>query len=779
MKMPSIFFLVVLLTITSANAEWIEHTLGGGWSNRDEINLADYNMDGDPDILVAGSPAGESEYWQNVGSGSFLYMGQPPDMFWCGSADMDGDGDPDVVGYRDDLFVLEHVGFDLPINHFIGPVDIWRGYVILHDLDSDGDIDIIGGENEIRWWENLGNWEFSEHFIRPVSFEFIDAADMDEDGDVDLLTSDRDAVTIWLENDGSQQFTLHPSPIPADHWVQLQNADIDNDGDLDLVGGFDYPDGGIAWIENFGGMNYSLPHIILPRIQLYSLDVVDFGNDGNLDLISMPWHNGETLLWKNLGDGDFERFSLMEGRGLFDYGDVQGNGLLDIAAIKGSRVQWFEQPPLHALTATLDENGQVHLDWLGGPNNLLEFRVYRNHALIATTTETQFVDQPEAFGSIVYHVVARFVDDPRRAVRAVTVNWPTLSTLNVDHDGLGGIQLSWDTAGQIFGDELDELLEYRIYRNNQFLAATQSTEYNDQLPEMGYYDYRVVALFDDSETQLSEPAGVFWTDTDYLLFEDFDDMFHRTWTVANTSVTNTWNRITDGQVFPTPFLRETAPPGCRLTSPPVDIAGLETVEIQYQWRMWEQYYNGQGDSYYGFGPDGPWYTIAEHEDEGGGTRSHVLTSDQIHGDRLWVSFMARYVHHGPGREDGPSRNNYAKYAIDNISVGPVAADEISASRSGEPVSATALPHSWMVSDSSPNPFNPVTALTVHMPESANLRLTVFNIAGQQVDVLANGRLDAGAHSFTLDGSQLSSGLYFIHAQVPGKLNQTQKVVLMK
>jgi len=48
-----------------------------------------------------------------------------------------------------------------------------------------------------------------------------------------------------------------------------------------------------------------------------------------------------------------------------------------------------------------------------------------------------------------------------------------------------------------------------------------------------------------------------------------------------------------------------------------------------------------------------------------------------------------------------------------------------------------------------------------------------------VTELANGRLTAGQHTLTFDGSNLASGIYFINASVPGKLNETQKVVLMK
>ncbi len=80
---------------------------------------------------------------------------------------------------------------------------------------------------------------------------------------------------------------------------------------------------------------------------------------------------------------------------------------------------------------------------------------------------------------------------------------------------------------------------------------------------------------------------------------------------------------------------------------------------------------------------------------------------------------------------------------------------------------------------SPNPFNAATTLSVTLPKASELTLTVVNTLGQQVAELAHGSYSAGQHSFTLDGSSLASGIYFVHAAVTGELNAVQKVVLMK
>jgi len=56
---------------------------------------------------------------------------------------------------------------------------------------------------------------------------------------------------------------------------------------------------------------------------------------------------------------------------------------------------------------------------------------------------------------------------------------------------------------------------------------------------------------------------------------------------------------------------------------------------------------------------------------------------------------------------------------------------------------------------------------------------VYNLMGQQVAMLANGRMNAGTHSFTFDASDLASGLYFVRATVPDRLDKVQKIMLVR
>ncbi len=79
----------------------------------------------------------------------------------------------------------------------------------------------------------------------------------------------------------------------------------------------------------------------------------------------------------------------------------------------------------------------------------------------------------------------------------------------------------------------------------------------------------------------------------------------------------------------------------------------------------------------------------------------------------------------------------------------------------------------------PNPFNPTTSLALSLPEAVDVSVQVFNVIGQQVATLTEGRLNAGQHTLTFDATGLTSGVYFIHTNVPGQYSNVQKVLLVR
>ena len=94
-----------------------------------------------------------------------------------------------------------------------------------------------------------------------------------------------------------------------------------------------------------------------------------------------------------------------------------------------------------------------------------------------------------------------------------------------------------------------------------------------------------------------------------------------------------------------------------------------------------------------------------------------------------------------------------------------------------------IPEKFALYDNFPNPFNPTTQITNDLPEDAYTELTVWNIMGQQVATVYSGNLNAGRHSVTFNGrdvsgNMLSSGMYIYRVKA-GKYNATKKMTLMK
>lgn len=79
----------------------------------------------------------------------------------------------------------------------------------------------------------------------------------------------------------------------------------------------------------------------------------------------------------------------------------------------------------------------------------------------------------------------------------------------------------------------------------------------------------------------------------------------------------------------------------------------------------------------------------------------------------------------------------------------------------------------------PNPFNPSTQFTLTLARTQEIHIAVYNLLGQQVMTLMQGQLEANQlHRFTLDGSNLPSGVYLIKAS-GAQFTATRSVTLMK
>ena len=345
--------------------------------------FTDLDDDGDLDLVV-GDNHGTLHYYENTGTRSqpsfierngaanpldgldvddgIVFVWQVPnDNSAPTFADLDGDGDPDlVVGEHDGtLHYYENTGTRSYLNFIaddfanpMGGVDV--GYFsapTLADLDGDGDLDLVVGEYGgylLNYFENTGSRSQPTFTERPVTANpLADVAmdfygvpnfvDLDDDGDLDLVVTERDGTLNYFENTGTPSqpdFTERTGVDSHFNGIEPHRskfpvfADLDGDGDPDLL--FSAGKG-------------------------YSAEATYYENTGtpsqpNFISRGDSWDANIGSLW--LLDEDF-----------FAFADLDGDGDLDIAALSN---RYYENIGTHSQPDFRDLNSKSDY-----PNNPL------------------------------------------------------------------------------------------------------------------------------------------------------------------------------------------------------------------------------------------------------------------------------------------------------------------------------------------------------------------------------------------------------------------------
>ncbi|MCD4734148.1 T9SS type A sorting domain-containing protein [bacterium] len=257
---------------------WTEHLVNDSFGGSTSVYAADVDGDGDLDILGSSIDDGFI-WWENDGSGGgwteHLVDGIHDNAMSVYAADIDGDGDMDVLGA---LSYFDHYiswwentdGFGITwTEHLVDGSFCNANGVSAADVDGDGDMDILGtaggADDDISWWENDssgGGW--TEHRVGDYwgGANDVYATDIDGDGDTDILCAAYFANDIsWWENDGSGGgWTEHTVDVNFGGAASVYAADVDGDGNMDILGAAaSYND--ITWWEagfKTGNLNSSI-----------------------------------------------------------------------------------------------------------------------------------------------------------------------------------------------------------------------------------------------------------------------------------------------------------------------------------------------------------------------------------------------------------------------------------------------------------------------------------------------------------------------------------------
>jgi hypothetical protein len=225
-------------------------------------------------------------------------------------------------------------------------------------VDGDGDTDILSAsadDNTIAWLENDGSQNFTVHTITASAKNAKDvyAADIDGDGDTDVLSASKNDNTVaWYENDGSADpnFTVRTITTSAGGANGVYAADVDGDGDTDILSSAAI-DSEIAWYENDGSSDPSFTPrtITISAASARDVHAADVDGDGDVDVLSAA-NNSDTVEWyENDGAADPGFTTRVIPNGIDDAqsiytADVDGDNDTDILTASGGddRIDWYE-----------------------------------------------------------------------------------------------------------------------------------------------------------------------------------------------------------------------------------------------------------------------------------------------------------------------------------------------------------------------------------------------------------------------------------------------------
>lgn len=247
---------ILKIYLNNRNATFSE--AAGNLTARNEMfaNYADFDNDGDLDLVVTGSSGSQpvTDFYRNTGSARFELVSTSLETNLTGgtilTGDYDNDGDFDllITGesgsrartllYRNDgAFAFTEIDY-----HFEGLVQASGAF---GDYDNDGDLDLLlsgsdfSGNALTLVYRNNGNDRFTK--IQDYFLQSKDGSaawgDYNNDGVPDILISGsnsrRDYVQIY-ENKGSDYFTRIDDEFP-NVFGPCAWADFDDDDDLDLL----------------------------------------------------------------------------------------------------------------------------------------------------------------------------------------------------------------------------------------------------------------------------------------------------------------------------------------------------------------------------------------------------------------------------------------------------------------------------------------------------------------------------------------------------------------
>lgn len=297
---------------------WVQHVVGSDFLSDVGLAPLDVDRDGFVDFVCSGVWYRNTGKPRNEQFERIMFDENAAGAHDILTGDIDRDGKTDVVMMGDERTKLNSLSwYSIPED----PKQPWKRRVIgppvhgaitpsgLADLDGDGDLDVVRADT---WFENADGkgerWAAHQNIPMGRKGPFgicvrTAIVDMDGDGKAEVVIGDADItdskVAVLKNADGKggrwEKISL-PQSFTYGSLHALAVADMNGDGRPDIVAneqeellpaGRENP----RWIvwENLGGLKFR-EHIVLDaNLGGHELQIGDVDRDGDIDICSKPW----------------------------------------------------------------------------------------------------------------------------------------------------------------------------------------------------------------------------------------------------------------------------------------------------------------------------------------------------------------------------------------------------------------------------------------------------------------------------------------------------------